>query len=257
MQKIKNTSVNYKLKIAKSFDKEVINYNKYAHFQKKCGMELCKIIGKISKKKVLDAGCGTGIFSRYWKNKKNFVVALDISLSMIKYAKNKNSANLYILGDIENISFKNMKFDIIFSNLAVQWCKNLSKVISNFFEFINPGGIIAISTLIEGSLIELKEAWSKIDNYNHINSLLSYDEVKNIFKLYNNFIFINKIKTIYYKNIFDLFFSIKKIGANYLYGNSYKGLTTKRKINKLELNWKKNNSKFPISYNIIYGILFK
>jgi ubiquinone/menaquinone biosynthesis C-methylase UbiE len=62
---------------------------------------------------ILDIGCGTGrhltIFKPYFKN----VVGLDISKNMIKSARKKGHEPL--VGDAENLPFRNNSFDVIIS----------------------------------------------------------------------------------------------------------------------------------------------
>ena len=77
-------------------------------------------------KTLLDAGCGTGLLLEYVSNlKRNNLnrelryVGLDISWKMLKHfynktkkIKNKINSNL-ILGDIENLPFRDDKFNVI------------------------------------------------------------------------------------------------------------------------------------------------
>ncbi len=79
---------------------------------------------------VLDAGCGTGCFSRYWRNLGKEVIALDLSEAMLHQAKHQQSADIYLLGDIEHIPLLNKKIDICFSNLVMQWCHSLATALA-------------------------------------------------------------------------------------------------------------------------------
>ncbi len=91
-------------------------------------------------KTLLDAGCGTGLLFEYISNLK-FVnlnrelryVGLDISWKMLVqfYMKTRRSnyrgnSNL-ILGDIENLPFREAKFNLIFSTTSLQNLQDLKK----------------------------------------------------------------------------------------------------------------------------------
>jgi len=60
---------------------------------------------------ILDIGCGDGIYLQDIKCKK---VGLDISITNLKKAKQRNPNGLFVLGDAENLPFKNEIFDHTF-----------------------------------------------------------------------------------------------------------------------------------------------
>ena len=91
-------------------------------------------------KTLLDAGCGTGLLLEYISNLK-FVnlnrefryIGLDISWKMllqfyrkVKSSNYRDSWNL-ILGDIENLPFRDAKFNLIFSITSLQNLQDLEK----------------------------------------------------------------------------------------------------------------------------------
>lgn len=91
-------------------------------------------------KTLLDAGCGTGLLFEHISslNDKNLgrtlrYIGTDISWKMLKHfynktkkIKNKINSNL-ILGDIENLPFREDKFNLIFSITSLQNLHDLKK----------------------------------------------------------------------------------------------------------------------------------
>jgi len=91
-------------------------------------------------KTLLDAGCGTGLLFEYISslNDNNLgrtlrYIGTDISWKMLKHfynktkkIKNKINSNL-ILGDIENLPFREDKFNLIFSITTLQNLHDLKK----------------------------------------------------------------------------------------------------------------------------------
>jgi len=91
-------------------------------------------------KTLLDAGCGTGLLFEHISslNDKNLgrtlrYIGTDISWKMLKHfynktkkIKNKINSNL-ILGDIENLPFREDKFNLIFSITSLQNLNDLKK----------------------------------------------------------------------------------------------------------------------------------
>ena len=84
-----------------------------------------KFINKILKyaknKKIIETGCGTGLVSGYLQKQGLQVIAVDLSQSILDYAKliAKNSNVIspckYEQGDILSLKYKNNQFDVSFS----------------------------------------------------------------------------------------------------------------------------------------------
>lgn len=60
-------------------------------------------------------------------------------------------------------------FDLAWSNLAVQWCGNLSTALRELYRVVRPKGVVAFTTLVQGSLPELHQAWQAVDERPHAN----------------------------------------------------------------------------------------
>ncbi len=68
--------------------------------------------------------------------------------------------------------------DLAFSSLALQWCDDLSVPLNELKRVVRPGGMIFFTTLVDGSLDELKKAWAQIDHYQHVNEFKAENEIK-------------------------------------------------------------------------------
>ncbi len=100
-----------------------------------------------SKDIVLDIGCGTGLLSLKFLQKADCMIfGVDNSPEMLEIFKNKiEKLNLSRkistkLGDVENLDFKDKKFDIIASTVTLHHVKNKLPVIKKIFERLKPGG---------------------------------------------------------------------------------------------------------------------
>ncbi|WMY97245.1 MAG: malonyl-ACP O-methyltransferase BioC [Arsenophonus sp.] len=242
--------------IAHSFNRAAKKYDKIAIFQQKSGQHLFKLLSIIPGKTILDAGCGTGYFSYQWKLIGKKVIALDISSSMLKVAKKKGAANTYIQADMEMLPLKNESVDLCFSHLSIQWCDNLHHTLSELYRITKRGGVIAFSTLLEGSLNELKECWRKIDNNSHINSFMNIQDIKAICNIWK-YKFEQQCWLTIYPSLITLLKSLKDIGATYLKKGRTHGLMTKNKLNKLALYYPHIGHQFPLTYQLLFGILYR
>jgi ubiquinone/menaquinone biosynthesis C-methylase UbiE len=77
-------------------------------------------------KRVLDIGCGTGIFTRMIVNWGGNVTGLDISEEMIKIAREENPGFEFHVLDAEKTKFSDKEFDIITSSLMIHYIDDLS-----------------------------------------------------------------------------------------------------------------------------------
>ena len=95
---------------------------------------------------VLDAGCGSGRWSRFIAHKVKFVEAIDPSKSIF-YAKNNNFdiKNIrFSHAGIENIPFKNESFDFIFSLGVLHHIPKTEEALLMLFKKLKKGGSILL-----------------------------------------------------------------------------------------------------------------
>lgn len=109
---------------------------------------------------ILDAGCGTGVYSVEILKKGFDVVACDYSENMIalvkkRTSKTKYSQNLYLsVLDANFITFKNNSFEYILCMGVLQHLTNAERVIKEFFRVLKPGGIVVINTMHSGFIMK-------------------------------------------------------------------------------------------------------
>jgi len=82
------------------------------------------IVGDIKGKRVLDIGCGSGVFSNYCYNQGAKVFSLDFSPVMLKFVKQTNPNLNIIQASGEDLCFRNEYFDVI---LALDVIEHLYK----------------------------------------------------------------------------------------------------------------------------------
>lgn len=112
--------------IAAAFGRAAAHYEQHAELQRQSADVLLAMLPQRKYPHVLDAGCGPGWMSRHWRERHAQVTALDLSPPMLAQARQKDAADHYLAGDIESLPLATATFDLAWSNLAVQWCGNLS-----------------------------------------------------------------------------------------------------------------------------------
>jgi ubiquinone/menaquinone biosynthesis C-methylase UbiE len=98
---------------------------------------------------ILDAGCGTGVFTLDILAFGARVIGLDISLPMLGRARKK--AGDYplriVLGDMLHLPFPESSFDRIVSVTALEFIEDGQAVIGELFRVTKRGGSIVVATL--------------------------------------------------------------------------------------------------------------
>jgi len=249
--------------IANSFSKAADQYDEFARIQHVLAHELLKLCPKQDKKSVLDLGCGTGYCLPELQKKypQANITGGDLAPGMLQHAKSHYPQFNYEISDAENLPFENEQFDLIFSSLAVQWCDDFSRVLSEAWRCLKPGGHLVLSNLAEGTLKELKQAWLEVDQHQHVNEFtLGEHLLKNIID--SDFVKSEvKINTHidYHPDVRSLTDSLKRIGAHNITQGRAKGLTSPGNIKQFKLAMEKHRAEqgLPASYAVLTCVLQK
>ncbi len=105
------------------------------------------LLPNLKNKNVLCIGCGTGEECFYLKSLgAKTVTGIDISEGMISVAK-KNFPDLdFIVGDVENLKFKNNSFDFIYSSLTMHYISDWKKPLQKIYSLLKPKSKFLFST---------------------------------------------------------------------------------------------------------------
>ena len=97
--------------------------------------------------KLLDIGCGTGLFVERYIEAGGSATGLDISRKMIEQARRRCIACDYTIGTGEKIPFCDNTFDAVSSLLVFSYVKDPQTMLNEAYRVLKPGGKIAVCTL--------------------------------------------------------------------------------------------------------------
>jgi malonyl-CoA O-methyltransferase len=241
------------------FNNSCHSYDDHAQVQKNSAQILTRQLYKFSKdfnpKNVLDLGCGTGcaaelLLQRY----RNAHYCLsDIAPNMIKTAQNKfsrqNNFSYHIgdmEGDMEIINFNN--YDLIISNLAMQWLNNLERSILKLYA---KSQIFAFSCLLDGTFSE----WDKILTRYDLTTIIKKYPTKTCITNFCHAIPAAKIYCasknfrIKFSNALDFMRYLKNLGAS----SGSKTVAPKKLITLIN----EHTEEFFVTYKIFFAIIKK
>ncbi|KXF81763.1 malonyl-ACP O-methyltransferase BioC [Enterovibrio coralii] len=250
-----------KAAIKAAFGRAAATYDKSAAFQRRVGHALLDLEEEWSGKRVLDLGCGTGYFTEQLLHKGANVVALDLSEQMLDQARLRCGGSAeYVSGDAECLPFDDDSFDIAFSSLALQWCNDLSIPLRELRRVVKPGGKVIFSTLIDGSLQELKQAWQLVDLHQHVNDFLTLNQVKLALAQSGSQNYTLECKPLVerYPSAMALMRDLKGIGATHLSEGRNAGLSGKARFSALENAYRAfqfEDGTVPATYQVGFGAI--
>lgn len=248
--------------IAKAFSKAAHSYDQYAHFQRQVGAQLLAYLpSQLAHKKVVDLGCGTGFFTQQLQLAGAEVFCVDLTFDMLKNARNLNGDSAYYLqADAEHLPLADHSCDLLFSNLAVQWCSPLAQTLSEIKRVLKPQSMAVFSTLLTGSLTELKQAWLSVDDKPHINSFLNKEQIKLELAQagIRNYHLDCQTMTLHYQSARSLMKELKGIGANYIQERSNKTFHRQALLNVEQAYQAFRNQQgwLPATYQVCFGVIY-
>ncbi len=154
-----NICTDYKIEL--NFSKYAHVYDEHAQLQKKMAKNLSYFIPNIILGKILEIGCGTGIFTKYLLSKSAKKILLnDISHQMIKRMEYKLSLPPYsqiIVGNAEILKFQMV--EMIAANAVFQWFKDPRDALRRLYLCTKPRGRLIFSTFGSSSLADFRECF--------------------------------------------------------------------------------------------------
>jgi ubiquinone/menaquinone biosynthesis C-methylase UbiE len=97
--------------------------------------------------RLLDIGCGTGLFVEKFILNGGTAIGLDISGKMLSRACHRCPTSEFILGTGEKIPFHDSSFEAVASLLAFSYVKDPHAMLTESYRVLKPGGVISICTL--------------------------------------------------------------------------------------------------------------
>lgn len=248
----------FKRKVSYSFSKEIQNYEKNSHFQKKVSNDLLEHLIKYSDKKIngpiLEIGAGTGDFTKKLLNHfpDEKIEITDLSQTMVDHCKNlflSDNTSFFVL-DGEKLN-KNNFYALIVSSMTIQWFYDLEKSFKLIKKSLKKEGAFYFSFLEKSSFEELINLPLIATS---LNPLPSMEEI-NYYLNENSFSFYDLQKKSYsftYPSILSFLQSLKKTGATASFCQKSKNF-----YSLLELIKKNDLASFPVTYNVGIAVAIK
>lgn len=256
-----------KARVRAAFDCAANSYDAAAVLQKLVREEMFDRLDliKIAPQKILDLGCGTGhgSFSLQKRFKSASVFSLDLAFAMLEktYAQQPKLKKMFsgkklICADIENLPVAEDQMDLVWSNLALQWCNDLDKSFANIRTALKPNGLFIFSTFGPDTLKELRAATS--NRQTHVSRFIDMHDIgdaltRNGFKAP---VLDVERYTLTYDDVRSVMKDLKSIGANNATQGRARGLAGRGFLKSLTEQYEQfrmADGKLPATFEVVYG----
>jgi malonyl-CoA O-methyltransferase len=163
----------------------------------------------------------------------------------------------YVGGDLERLPLAASSVNLLWSNLALQWCDDLPAAFAEFQRVLAPGGLLMFSTFGPDTLRELKRAFAGLDGHTHVNRFLDMHDIGDQLA-YAGFgapVMDMEFITLTYPDLMSLLRELKAIGAHNVTSGRSRGLMGKRTWQTMLENYEKlrQEGRLPATYEVVYG----
>jgi malonyl-CoA O-methyltransferase len=245
--------------IARAFGRAASHYDQHADLQRKVADALLHLVSPHNTvQDMIDLGCGTGYCSLMLRQQfpAGQLLALDMALPMLQATRQHHIADCALLcADVQGIPLRDNLFDLIVSNLTIQWCARTELLFAELFRIARPGAQALVSTFGPETLREVKTAWARIDNYVHVNEfvplgvLMRHAQAVGFTCSYRTEV-IQRL----YPSIQEVGKELKGLGAYNMNRDQAQGFTSRKALAKAEQVFAENATAegIPVTFEIFY-----
>jgi malonyl-CoA O-methyltransferase len=265
-----------KQRVRQSFDAAADHYDDVAVLQREIGnriLERLEII-RLEPDTILDLGAGTGVFTHALgkRYKKSRVIAYDIAPRMLQRARNRNgristllnqwsNKHSFLCGDAEHLPLADQSIDLIFSNVALQWCTDLEHTFAEFRRVLKPGGLLMFSTFGPDTLKELRASWNAADSqteqHTHVHDFIDMHDVGDAMLRagMSDPVMDMETFTLTYTDAYQLMRELKTLGAHNVASQRRHSLTGKTRVKNMAAAYEqfRIDGMLPATYEVVYG----
>lgn len=259
--------------IRQAFDRAATTYDAAATLQREVCARMDERLQwlKFTPQRILDAGSGTGDGSRRLRARypQAQLVALDIAPAMLTVARGRQAGwqrllggwvrrhEHFVCGDLEALPLGAGTVDMLWSNLALQWCNDLDAVFSGFHRVLAPEGLLMFSTFGTDTLKELRRAFGELDGDPHVNRFADMHDLGDALVRAGFSAPVMDVDrfTLTYADLAALMRDLKAIGAHNAAAGRRRGLMGKGEWQRLQAIYEtfRRDGKLPATYEVVYG----
>lgn len=266
--------------VRRAFDRAATTYDAAAVLQREVGNRLLERLDymRLQPARILDLGSGTGfatapLSKRYAEAQ---LISLDLAPDMLRHARvlqqEQNKGWLsrlikrpsprfhWLCADGEKLPLASDSIDMVFSNLALQWC-DPARIFAEAARVLKPGGLLLFSTFGPDTLKELRAVFSEVDAMPHVNEFIDMHDLGDALvqaRLADPVMDMENL-TLTYADVTTLMRELKDIGAHNSLPGRNGGLMGKTRWQRMCAAYEqfRKDGRLPATYEVLYGHAWK
>lgn len=253
-----------RLAVRRAFGRAATTYDASAELQQRVRGELLERLDlvRIEPAAVLDMGTGTGHAALALKRRypDSLVVGLDLAESMLREAGRRQTLLRRfrrVCADAASLPFRSASFDIVFSNLMLQWCDEPDRVFAECRRVLRPGGLLTFASFGPDTLHELRRAWSAADDRVHVSRFIDMHDLGDALLRAGLAEPVMDVErhVMTYVEVRNLMLDLKAIGAHNASAGRPRGLTGKAALARMTAAYEafRRDGRLPATYEVVYG----
>ncbi len=250
--------------VRRIFDRVADVYDGHAALEQEVASRLLERLEyhRVTPQRIVDLGCGTGQASAALKNRfrKAEVIGLDGSRAMLEQLKRRSRLLHRLRGvcaDMSALPLADQSSELLFSNLAMQWCPDPLVLFDEFRRVLRPGGMLLFSSFGLDSLRELRSAWAEVDGTAQTMQFADILQIGDALMAagFQQPVMDAERITVSYPDIDSLVRELEATGtAGLLRGSA--GLSEAKNLLEKAYEPFRLEGRYPLTYDIIYGTAF-
>lgn len=259
--------------IRRSFERAAPRYDESAVLQREVGGRLAEHLDpiRLDPKRIVDLGCGTGgafeALARRYPDAE--LLGLDLAHAMLGRAAKRGSWWKRALGahparlvcaDAESLPLATASAQLVFSNLALQWCLP-EAVFAEAARVLAADGLFLFSTFGPDTLKELRASWAAVDTAARVHSFIDMHDLGDalVHAGFADPVMEMEVLTLEYASVEAVARDLKAIGAHSALAERSRGLAGRGAWTRMREHYEtlRREGALPATFEVIYGHAWK
>jgi malonyl-CoA O-methyltransferase len=253
--------------VRRAFSRAAMTYEAHAVLQAEAATRLAERLDDVTSEpaRILDAGSGPGagsvaLHARY---PSATVIALDLALPMLRSAARHAGEPARfdrVCADLQALPFADAAFDVVWSNLCLQWCDDPGFALAECARVLRPGGLLLLTTFGPSTLHELRDAFAAADADPHVSRFVDMHDLGDALLTtgFRDPVLERDDFTLTYRDAFALMRELRSIGATNADAKRARTLTGKRHLARVADAYEpfRRDGVLPATYEVVYARAF-